>query len=102
MCVNFKHTKNSPTYETFLYNILQNSQKFSNIFCPPNESFCVICDFVTIRILILITFHFFYNNVQLVAKKNGNCQNKFDTFLHFFHGVKPSYERWVRINVKTQ
>jgi hypothetical protein len=30
--------------------------------------------------------------VQLVAKKNGNCQNKFDTFLHFFYSVKPSYE----------
>jgi hypothetical protein len=31
--------------------------------------------------------------VQLVAKKNGNCQNKIDTFLQFFHSVKPSYGR---------
>jgi hypothetical protein len=29
---------------------------------------------------------------HLVAKKNGNCQNKIDTFLQFFHSVKPSYE----------
>jgi hypothetical protein len=27
------------------------------------------------------------------CKKNGNCQNKIDTFLQFFHSVKPSYER---------
>jgi hypothetical protein len=26
-------------------------------------------------------------------KKNGNSQNKIDTFLQFFHSVKPSYER---------
>jgi hypothetical protein len=26
-------------------------------------------------------------------QKNGNCQNKIDTFLQFFHSVKPSYER---------
>jgi hypothetical protein len=31
--------------------------------------------------------------IQLVAKKNGNCQNKINTFLQFFHSVKPSYER---------
>jgi hypothetical protein len=31
--------------------------------------------------------------VQLVEKKNGNCQNKIYTFLQFFHSVKPSYER---------
>jgi hypothetical protein len=31
--------------------------------------------------------------IQLVAKKNGNCQNKIDTFLQFLHSVKPSYER---------
>jgi hypothetical protein len=42
------------------------------------------------------------HNVQLVAKKNGNCQNKIDTFLQFFNSVKPSYEREVRINVKIQ
>jgi hypothetical protein len=23
--------------------------------------------------------------------KNGNCQNKIDTFFQFFHGVKPSF-----------
>jgi hypothetical protein len=27
------------------------------------------------------------------CKKNGNCQNKIDTFLQFFHSVKPSYGR---------
>jgi hypothetical protein len=26
--------------------------------------------------------------VQLVAKKNGNCQNEIDTFLQFFHIVQ--------------
>jgi hypothetical protein len=26
-------------------------------------------------------------------QKNGNCQNKIETFLQFFHCVKPSYER---------
>jgi hypothetical protein len=31
--------------------------------------------------------------VQLIAKKNGNCQNKIDTFLQFFHSVNPSYRR---------
>jgi hypothetical protein len=31
--------------------------------------------------------------LQLIAKKNGNCQNKIDTFLQFSHSVKPSYER---------
>jgi hypothetical protein len=30
--VNFNQWKNSPIYETFVNNILQNSQKFSNIF----------------------------------------------------------------------
>jgi hypothetical protein len=34
------------------------------------------------------------------CKKNGNFQNKIDTFLQFFHSVKPSYEGQVRINVK--
>jgi hypothetical protein len=29
----------------------------------------------------------------VACKKNGNCQNKIDTFLQFFHSVKPSYER---------
>jgi hypothetical protein len=28
-----------------------------------------------------------------LQKENGNCQNKIETFLEFFHGVKPSYER---------
>jgi hypothetical protein len=32
-------------------------------------------------------------NVQLVAKKCGNCKNKIDTFLQFFHNMKPSCER---------
>jgi hypothetical protein len=27
------------------------------------------------------------------CKKNGSCQNKIDTFLQFYHSVKPSYER---------
>jgi hypothetical protein len=27
------------------------------------------------------------------CKKNGNCQNKIDTFLEIFPSVKPSYER---------
>jgi hypothetical protein len=36
------------------------------------------------------------------CKKNGNCQNKLDTFLQFFHSVKPSYERQVTINDKIQ
>jgi hypothetical protein len=31
--------------------------------------------------------------IQLVAKKNGNCQNKIDTLLQFFHSVKHSCER---------
>jgi hypothetical protein len=30
-------------------------------------------------------------NVQLVAKKNGNCQNKTYTFYNFFQSVKASY-----------
>jgi hypothetical protein len=38
----------------------------------------------------------------LVAKKNGNCQNETDRFLQFFHSVKTSYERWVRIIFKIQ
>jgi hypothetical protein len=45
----------------------------------PNESFCVI-DKAQLF-------------VQLVYNQNGNCQNKIDTFLQFFHSVKPSYER---------
>jgi hypothetical protein len=39
--------------------------------------------------------------IQLVAKKNGNCQNKIDTFLQFFHSVKSSCERlelWSKFN----
>jgi hypothetical protein len=40
--------------------------------------------------------------VKLVAKKNGNCQNKIDIFLPFLHSVKTSYERLVRIMVKIQ
>jgi hypothetical protein len=36
-----------------------------------------------------------YDHLQLVVK-NGNCQNKIDIFLQFFHGVKPSYERYSR------
>jgi hypothetical protein len=31
--------------------------------------------------------------VQLLQKKNGNYQNKINTFLQFSHSVKPSYER---------
>jgi hypothetical protein len=31
-CVKFNQWKNSPNYKTFLYNILQNSLKFSKIF----------------------------------------------------------------------
>jgi hypothetical protein len=30
-------------------------------------------------------------NVQLVAKKNGNCPNKTYTFYNFFQSVKASY-----------
>jgi hypothetical protein len=30
----------------------------------------------------------------VACKKNGNCQNKIDTFLQFSHSVKPSYERY--------
>jgi hypothetical protein len=33
------------------------------------------------------------------STKKGNCQNKIDTFLQLLHSGKPSYERWVRINV---
>jgi hypothetical protein len=40
-CVNFNQWKNSPIYETFLYNILQNSQKISTIFLPPSLYFSV-------------------------------------------------------------
>jgi hypothetical protein len=40
--------------------------------------------------LLIATVHTY---IQLVAKKNGNCQNKMDTCLQFFHSVKPSYER---------
>jgi hypothetical protein len=28
-----------------------------------------------------------------LQKKNGNCQNKIDTFLQFLHSVKPSHKR---------
>jgi hypothetical protein len=42
------------------------------------------------------------NHVHLVAKKNGNYQNKIDTFLQFLHSVRSSYERYVRINIKIQ
>jgi hypothetical protein len=53
------------------------------------------------------TTHLTHLNVSIslyswLQKKNGNCQNKTDTFLQFFHSVKPSYERQVRINVKIQ
>jgi hypothetical protein len=34
MCVNFNQWKNSPIYETFLYNILQNSQVFQDFLFP--------------------------------------------------------------------
>jgi hypothetical protein len=33
------------------------------------------------------------DNDTVGCKENGNCQNKPDTFLQFFHSVKPSYER---------
>jgi hypothetical protein len=33
-------------------------------------------------------------------QKNGNCQNKIDTFLQFFHSVKPSYERYSPVKNK--
>jgi hypothetical protein len=45
MCVNFNQWKNSANYETFLYNILQNSQVFQDFFAPQflrDESFSVI------------------------------------------------------------
>jgi imidazoleglycerol phosphate dehydratase HisB len=42
------------------------------------------------------------NHVHLVAKKNGNYQNKIDTFLQFLHSVRSSYKRYVRINIKIQ
>jgi hypothetical protein len=32
-------------------------------------------------------------HITVGVKKNGNCQNKTDTFLQFFHSVKPFYER---------
>jgi hypothetical protein len=33
--------------------------------------------------------------IQLVAKKkNGNCQNKIETFLQFLRSVKPPYEKY--------
>jgi hypothetical protein len=35
-----------------------------------------------------------------LQKKNGNCQNKIDTFLQFFHSVKPSYESRLELTSK--
>jgi hypothetical protein len=32
----------------------------------------------------------------MVAKTPGNCQNKIDTFLQVFHGVKPSVKPYER------
>jgi hypothetical protein len=34
-----------------------------------------------------------YRYYTVGCKKNGNCENKIDTFLQFFHSVEPSYER---------
>jgi hypothetical protein len=31
------------------------------------------------------------------CKNNGNCENKIDIFLQFFHSVKPSYGRYENI-----
>jgi hypothetical protein len=39
------------------------------------------------------TFKLYNSRYTVGCKKNGNCQNKIDTFLQFFHSVKPSYER---------
>jgi hypothetical protein len=47
--------------------------------------------------IVLLTY------VQLVAKKNGSCQNKIDTFLQFFHGVKHLLKllhRYCQVDIK--
>jgi hypothetical protein len=38
---------------------------------------------------VVVIDEYYYSWLQ----KNGNCQNKTDTFLQFFHSVKPFYER---------
>jgi hypothetical protein len=37
--------------------------------------------------------HYLSDPLYSWLQKNGNCQNKIDTFLEFFHSVKPSHEK---------
>jgi hypothetical protein len=47
-----------------------------------------------IQVILLFQFVFFFISIMYSwLQKNGNCQNKIDTFLQFFHSVNPSYER---------
>jgi hypothetical protein len=48
-----------------------------------------------IQVMFQLVFQFCFVRVQLVAKKTGTVRIKLthDTFLQFFHSVKPSYER---------
>jgi hypothetical protein len=45
-------------------------------------------------------FKAYFLEVTVGCKKNGNCQNKIDTFLQYFHSVKLSYERWLELTSK--
>jgi hypothetical protein len=38
-----------------------------------------------IHVTYIVVNRYMIVTVQLVAKKNGNCQHKIDTFLQFFH-----------------
>jgi hypothetical protein len=54
----------------------------------------ILCNVLLLcRELVTLTASDDNTEIQLVANKNGNCQNKIGTFLQFFHSVKPSYER---------
>jgi hypothetical protein len=58
-------------------------------YCP---CFIYLAVFNDIRAVSGI-FNMLLQIVQLFAKKRELYQNKIDTFLQFFHAVKPSYER---------
>jgi hypothetical protein len=47
---------------------------------------------VKLTIVTLTSVSLMSTDGTVVCKKNGNCQNKIDTFLQCFHSVKPSYE----------
>jgi hypothetical protein len=43
--------------------------------------------------MTLLLFYLFFLWMYSWLQKNGNCQNKIDTFLQFVHSVKSFYER---------